>query len=66
MTAVAKRIKPDVIHCHDCLTLPTGWKIKKALGIPLIYDAHEIYEAAASRVSGSSGSAIVSIRRGWI
>ncbi len=52
MTEVAKRIKPDVIHCHDCLTLPTGWKIKKALGIPLIYDAHEIYEAAAARMPG--------------
>ena len=52
MTEVAKRIKPDVIHCHDCLTLPTGWKIKKALGIPLIYDAHEIYEAAAARLPG--------------
>jgi len=52
MTEVAKRLKPDVIHCHDCLTLPTGWKIKKALGIPLIYDAHEIYEAAAARMPG--------------
>jgi len=52
MTEVAKRLKPDVIHCHDCLTLPTGWRIKKALGIPLIYDAHEIYEAAAARMPG--------------
>lgn len=52
MTQVAKRLKPDVIHCHDCLTLPTGWKIKQALGIPLIYDAHEIYEAAATRMPG--------------
>ncbi|HVV64372.1 MAG TPA: glycosyltransferase [Rhizomicrobium sp.] len=52
MTEVAKRLKPDIIHCHDCLTLPAGWKIKKALGIPLIYDAHEIYEAAATRMEG--------------
>ena len=52
MTAVAIRLKPDVIHCHDCLTLPAGWKIKRALGIPLIYDAHEIYEAAATRMVG--------------
>jgi glycosyltransferase involved in cell wall biosynthesis len=52
MTEVAKRLKPDVVHCHDCLTLPTGWRIKKALGIPLIYDAHEIYEAAATRMPG--------------
>jgi glycosyltransferase involved in cell wall biosynthesis len=52
MTAVGIRLKPDIVHCHDCLTLPTGWKIKKALGIPLIYDAHEIYEAAATRMVG--------------
>lgn len=52
MTAVAIRLKPDVVHCHDCLTLPTGWKVKQALAIPLIYDAHEIYEAAAARVVG--------------
>jgi glycosyltransferase involved in cell wall biosynthesis len=52
MTEVAKRIRPDVVHCHDCLTLPTGWRIKSALGIPLIYDAHEIYEAAVTRIPG--------------
>lgn len=52
MTQVAKRLKPDLVHCHDCLTLPTGVRIKKALGIPLIYDAHEIYEAAATRMPG--------------
>ena len=52
MTEVAKRLNPDVVHCHDCLTLPTGWRIKKSLGIPLIYDAHEIYEAAATRLPG--------------
>lgn len=52
MTQVAKRLKPDIVHCHDCLTLPTGYRIKKALGIPLIYDAHEIYEAAAQRMAG--------------
>ena len=52
MTDVAIKLAPDVIHCHDCLTLPAGYRIKRALGIPLVYDAHEIYEAAASRVAG--------------
>jgi len=41
-------LRPDVLHCHDCVALPTGILVKKALGIPLIYDAHEIYEAAAT------------------
>ena len=33
----------DVIHCHDFDTLPAGIQIKEKLGLPLIYDAHEIY-----------------------
>jgi len=33
----------DVIHSHDLDTLPIGIKLKKKVGIPLIYDAHEIW-----------------------
>jgi len=52
MTDVAVRLKPDIVHCHDCLTLPAGVRVKKKLRIPLVYDAHEIYEAAATRIAG--------------
>ncbi|HEY1837492.1 MAG: glycosyltransferase [Rhizomicrobium sp.] len=52
MADFASGLKPDVVHAHDCNGLPTGVLVKKALGIPLIYDAHEIYEAAAARRSG--------------
>jgi len=54
--AVAKHaisLKPDVIHAHDCTTLPAAVQVKKALGIPLVYDAHEIYEAQAARRFGA-------------
>jgi glycosyltransferase involved in cell wall biosynthesis len=33
----------DVVHCHDLSALPIGVKLKKKLGLPLIYDAHEIW-----------------------
>jgi glycosyltransferase involved in cell wall biosynthesis len=33
----------NIIHCHDLDTLPIGEKIKRKLGIPLIYDSHEIW-----------------------
>jgi len=33
----------DVIHCHDLDTLLIGIRLKRKLGLPLIYDAHEIY-----------------------
>jgi len=32
-----------VIHCHDLDTLPIGVKLKKKIGLSLIYDAHEIW-----------------------
>ncbi|MCK4364521.1 MAG: glycosyltransferase family 4 protein [Thermoplasmatales archaeon] len=33
----------DVIHSHDLSSLSIGVKLKKKLGLPLIYDAHEIF-----------------------
>ena len=39
----------DVVHCHDLNTLPIGIKLKKKLGLPLIYDAHEIWGYMVSR-----------------
>ena len=44
--ALAGRLKyfdPDVIHAHDLPQLRVGVHVKRALGIPLIYDAHELY-----------------------
>jgi glycosyltransferase involved in cell wall biosynthesis len=37
------KFKFDVVHCHDLDTLWAGVKLKKKLGIKLIYDAHEIF-----------------------
>ncbi|MEE9197536.1 MAG: glycosyltransferase, partial [bacterium] len=31
------------IHCHDFDTLPVGTSLKVRTGLPLIYDAHEIW-----------------------
>jgi len=38
---------PAVVHCHDLLTLPVGRAVARRLGIPLVYDSHEIFEALA-------------------
>ena len=54
LAAAAIRLKPEVVHCHDCTALPTGYLVKRALGIPLVYDAHEIYEAVAARRFGAT------------
>ena len=39
----------DIVHCHDLDTLPIGIKLKKKKGIPLVYDAHEIWGYMVSR-----------------
>ena len=38
----AKKLKPNVIHCHDTLVLPLGGILKLVTGAKLIYDAHEL------------------------
>jgi len=37
------RFQFDIVHCHDLDTLQIGVWLKKKLGVPLIYDAHEIF-----------------------
>ncbi|MGQ0536747.1 MAG: glycosyltransferase [Methanobacteriota archaeon] len=33
----------DAVHAHDFDTLPAGVALKRRLGLPLVYDAHEIW-----------------------
>lgn len=47
MKATIKSVNPDVVHCHDVLTLPLGAGAKRYTGCRLVYDAHEIYEEVA-------------------
>jgi glycosyltransferase involved in cell wall biosynthesis len=39
---------PDLIHVHDLPQLVAGVKASKALKIPLVYDAHELYPEIAT------------------
>ncbi|MDQ7076451.1 MAG: glycosyltransferase [Robiginitomaculum sp.] len=45
MVELALELEPELIYCHEVGTLKAGVIIKKKLGIPLIYDAHEMYDA---------------------
>jgi glycosyltransferase involved in cell wall biosynthesis len=42
---MALELKPDAVHCHDLDTLYAGIRIKRRLGCPLVFDAHEDYPA---------------------
>lgn len=39
-----RRMRPDVVHCHDIHTLPIGAYVRLRTGCRMVYDAHEIYE----------------------
>lgn len=49
--AVARRVRaaaPDLIHVHDVGALPIGAFARRLTGVPLVFDAHEIYDQAAT------------------
>lgn len=42
VVAKGRRIRPDIVHCHDTFALPAGWLLNKLYGSKLVYDAHEL------------------------
>ncbi len=42
MLARVVEFSPDIIHAHDLNTLEVAVALKKKLGVPLVYDSHEI------------------------
>ena len=39
----ARALRPDVIQAHDLNTLLGGALVKRMLGVPLVYDSHELF-----------------------
>lgn len=37
-----RRLRFDAVHAHDLSTLPAGSRAARRLGVPLIYDSHEL------------------------
>jgi glycosyltransferase involved in cell wall biosynthesis len=35
--------RPDIIHCNDTNTLAIGARAARQLGVPYVYEAHELY-----------------------
>lgn len=42
IASTASRTKPRVVHAHDFSTLPAAWLLGRTMGIPIVYDAHEV------------------------
>lgn len=45
--AVIRTLTPDVVHIHDHVSLSAAPVYKHILGVPIVWDAHEIYEDLA-------------------
>jgi glycosyltransferase involved in cell wall biosynthesis len=43
MRRTVKRLRPDVIHAHDTETLDVAATAAAALGVPFVYDGHELW-----------------------
>lgn len=43
LVSAAVELAPDIVHAHDTDTLTAAARVAGRLGIPLIYDAHELY-----------------------
>ncbi len=38
-----RRLNPDIIHAHDTETLDVAGTVGSALGVPVVYDGHELW-----------------------
>ena len=38
-----RRLRPDIIHAHDTETLDVAGSVGRALGVPVVYDGHELW-----------------------
>jgi len=49
---VSRKMRFDIVHCHDFDTLPLGMLISKLRCRPLLYDSHELYSAMIQKDVG--------------
>lgn len=63
--SVIRRPAPDVIHLHDHMALILAGALRKRFRVPVIWDAHEIYEDLADNDAGRAkrNAAIISARQ---
>jgi glycosyltransferase involved in cell wall biosynthesis len=45
--ADALRMRADVYHAHDLVTLPVAWAAARTRRVPVVYDAHELFTELA-------------------
>jgi len=54
----SRKLQFDVVHCHDFDTLPLGIMMSKLRGVPVLYDAHELYSEMVRKDVGAVSNLI--------
>lgn len=47
LRSLARRTAPEAIHIHDHVALVLAARLKRSYGVPIVWDAHEIYQDMA-------------------
>jgi glycosyltransferase involved in cell wall biosynthesis len=68
MRGLARQPPPDAIHIHDHVALVLAATLKQRYGVPIVWDAHEIYQALAdgNRARADKNAAIIAARHSFI
>lgn len=59
------RLRPDIVHCHDTMVLPSGALAKLLLGSTVVYDAHELESDKAGQSRALSKATLLIERACW-
>lgn len=66
MARVALRLEPDAIHAHDTETLDIAGRVATALGVPIVYDGHELWLERVRRGRSTVYAALTRRYFAWV
>lgn len=59
------KLRPDIVHCHDTMVLPSGVLARALLRSTLVYDAHELESDKAGQSRALSGATLLIEKISW-
>jgi len=59
------KLRPDIVHCHDTMVLPSGVLAKILLKSTVVYDAHELESNKAGQSAALSKATLLIEKAGW-
>jgi glycosyltransferase involved in cell wall biosynthesis len=66
LEAALRRTRPDILHAHDTDALQSVGPVGVSLGIPVVFDSHELWLGRSARGRGSLYHRLAQAYYGWI